>query len=243
MSSGMLPVVILAGGLATRLQPLTQTIPKALIDVNGKPFIVHQLRLLRTNGVERVIVCAGYLGEMIQEYIGTGERFGLRVEFAFDGPQLLGTAGCIKKALPALGHAFFALYGDSYLPCEYHAVQTAFQGGGRQALMTVFRNDGCWDRSNVEFVGGQILSYNKQHPAPQMRHIDYGLGVFNQSAFGIIPGDQPYDLETLYQVLLKQGDLAAFEVSQRFYEVGSFAGLEETRQYLAGQAFSQKGIP
>jgi NDP-sugar pyrophosphorylase family protein len=237
----MLPVAILAGGLATRLQPLTQAIPKALIAVNGKPFIVHQLRLLRANGVERVIVCAGHLGEMIQEYIGNGERFGLRVEFVFDGPQLLGTAGCIKKALPALGPAFFALYGDSYLPCEYHAVQTAFEGGGRQALMTVFRNDGRWDRSNVEFVGGQILSYDKRHQAPQMRHIDYGLGVFNQSAFGIVSDDQPYDLETLYQVLLKQGDLAAFEVSQRFYEVGSFAGLEETRQYLAEQSFSRKG--
>jgi MurNAc alpha-1-phosphate uridylyltransferase len=241
MSGEIFPVAILAGGLATRLQPLTQTIPKALVDVHGKPFIAHQLRLLRANGVERVIVCAGYLGEMIQEYLGDGERFGLRVDFAFDGPRLLGTAGAIKQALPALGQRFFVLYGDSYLPCDYHAVQTAFERSGRQALMTVFHNKGRWDTSNVEFGDGRIVSYDKRHQTPQMRHIDYGLGVFNQSAFAIVPDDQPYDLETLYQVLLKRGKLAACEVSQRFYEVGSFAGLEETRHYLVAQPCPRKG--
>src|SRR5919197_4418427 len=241
MSSGMLPVAILAGGLATRLWPLTETIPKALVDVNGEPFIAHQLRLLRTNGIERVIVCAGYLGEMIQGWVGDGARFGLHVAFAFDGPRLLGTAGAIKQAVPALGPAFFVLYGDSYLPCDYRAVQTAFEQSGKRALMTVFRNDGRWDRSNVEFVDGHVVSYDKRHQTPQMHHIDYGLGVFNQSAFAIVPDGQPYDLATLYQDLLKQGELAASEVNRRFYEVGSFAGLEETRRYLATQPSPRKG--
>src|SRR5712691_5353435 len=129
----MFPVVILAGGLATRLRPLTETIPKALIDVNGEPFIAHQLRLLRTNGIERVVVCAGYLGEMIQEYVGIGVRFGLHVAFVFDGPKLLGTAGAIKRALPLLGPEFFVLYGDSYLPCDYHAVQSSFMRANKLA--------------------------------------------------------------------------------------------------------------
>jgi MurNAc alpha-1-phosphate uridylyltransferase len=240
MSTGTLPAAILAGGLATRLWPLTETIPKALVDVNGEPFIAHQLRLLYTNGIERVIICAGYLGEMLQEFVGNGARLGLQVEFSFDGPRLLGTAGAVKKALPLLGEAFFVLYGDSYLPCDYRAIQTEFEKSDRLALMTVFRNDGRWDRSNVEFADGRILAYDKRNQTPRMHYIDYGVGVFNQSAFEVVPDDRPCDLVMLYQYLLEQGQLAACEVGQRFYEVGSLEGLEETRRYFAMQTNSQR---
>ena len=243
MTQSLLPVAILAGGLATRLQPLTTTMPKALVEVNGEPFIAHQLRLLRANGITRVIVCAAYLGEIIQEYLGDGEEFGVQIEFAFDGPRLLGTAGALKQALPLLGEAFFALYGDAYLPCDYRAIQTVFEQSGRLALMTVFPNEGRWDRSNVECIDGCILAYNKQRPTPQMRHIDYGLGVFHRAAFAAVPEAQFYDLATLYQELLAQGALAAYEVEQRFYEIGSFAGLQETRQYLAKQSNSSRSAP
>jgi len=243
MTQRILPVAILAGGLATRLRPLTTTIPKALVEVNGDPFIAHQLRLLRANGITRVVVCAGYLGEMIQEYVGDGEEFGMQVRFAFDSPRLLGTAGALKHALPLLGEAFFVLYGDAYLPCEYGAIQAAFEQSGRLALMTVFPNDGRWDRSNVEFIDGRILAYDKHRPTPQMRHIDYGLGVFHHTAFAALPEDQFYDLATLYQELLARGTLATYEVGQRFYEIGSFAGLEETRQYLAKQSNFPRSAP
>jgi NDP-sugar pyrophosphorylase family protein len=233
MTRGLLPVAILAGGLATRLQPLTTTIPKALIEVNGEPFIAHQLRLLRAHGITHVVICAGHLGDMLQAYEGDGEKFGVQVRFAFDGTRLLGTAGALKQALPLLGEAFFVLYGDAYLPCDYGAIQTAFEHSGRLALMTVFANAGRWDRSNVELSDGRMLAYDKQHPTLQMRHIDYGLGVFRRTAFAAVPETQCYDLATLYQELLARGALAAYEVGQRFYEIGSFAGLEETRQYLA----------
>jgi NDP-sugar pyrophosphorylase family protein len=229
--------------LATRLRPLTTAIPKALIEVNGEPFIAHQLRLLRVSGITRVVICAGYLGEMIQKYVGNGEEFGVQVHFAFDGPRLLGTAGALRQALPLLGEAFFVLYGDAYLPCDYGAIQTAFVQSGRLALMTVFLNDGRWDRSNVECIDGRILTYDKHRPTPQMRHIDYGLGVFHCTALAAVPEAQFYDLATLYQELLAQGTLAAYEVEQRFYEIGSFAGLEETRQYLAKQSNSQRSAP
>jgi N-acetyl-alpha-D-muramate 1-phosphate uridylyltransferase len=233
MTQGTLPIAILAGGLATRLRPLTETIPKALVDVHGEPFIAHQLRLLRANGIAQVVVCAGYLGEMIQAWVGSGENFGLHVQFSFDGSRLLGTAGAIKKALPLLDNAFFVLYGDSYLPCDYRGLQSAFEQSNGLALMTVFRNNRRWDRSNVEFRDGRIMAYDKYQPTPQMRHIDYGLGVIWRTAFAGVPDDQPYDLATLYQDLLQQDKLGACEVEQRFYEIGSFAGLEETRQYLA----------
>ena len=229
------PLAILAGGLAKRLRPLTDGMPKALVDVDGEPFIAHQLRLLADRGIERVVICVGYLGEMIQTAVGNGERFGLQVEFSFDGPKLLGTAGALKKALPLLRDSFFVLYGDSYLPCDYQNIQEVFEESGRMALMTIFPNHGLWDRSNVEFVDGEILVYDKNHQTAAMRHIDYGLGAFQQKAFATIPSNQPYDLARLYRDLLKQKELAAYEVRERFYEIGSPAGLEEMRRHMAEQ--------
>ena len=228
-----LPVAILAGGMATRLKPITENTPKALLDINGEPFIFHQLRLLRSNGIVRVVICAGYLGEMIQDFVGDGSRFDIQVEYSFDGNRLLGTGGAVKKALPLLDKSFFVLYGDSYLLCNYKSVAAAFKASGKKGLMTVFHNDGAWDKSNVEFSAGRIVAYEKQHVSTRMRHIDYGLGVFQKEAFATVPEDVPYDLVDLYQFLLKKGELAAFEVKQRFYEIGSIAGLEELKRHLA----------
>ncbi len=189
MSTTILPVVILAGGLATRLRPLTETIPKALVEVNGEPFVAHQLRLLSAKGIERVVMCTGYLGEMLQDYVGDGSQFGLQVEYSADGERLLGTGGAVHKALPLLGESFFVLYGDSYLPCDYREAQIAFKYSGKLALMTVFRNEGQWDSSYVEFADGQILTYDKQQRTTRMHHIDYGLGLFHRSAFSEIYED------------------------------------------------------
>jgi N-acetyl-alpha-D-muramate 1-phosphate uridylyltransferase len=236
----LLPVAILAGGLATRLRPLTEKIPKALIPIAGEPFIAHQLRLLRSQGAQRIVVCAGFLGERIQEAVGRGERFGVQVEYSFDGTPLLGTGGSLKKALPLLGRAFFVLYGDSYLPCDYQAVQQAFENCGKLALMTVFHNRGVWDASNVDFRGGKILAYDKKKKLPGLEHIDYGLGVFREIAFDRVPEGEPYDLARLYQSLLQQGALGAFEVERRFYEIGSWAGLEEIRRLAADQKWGEE---
>jgi len=228
----MPPVAILAGGLATRLRPLTETIPKSLVEINGEPFIWHQLRLLRDNGIESVVLCIGYLGEMVRESVGNGAAFGLRVEYSFDGPVLLGTAGALKRAIPLLGDSFFVLYGDSYLPCDWKAVGCAFAESGKSGLMTVCLNNNQWDTSNVEFEGGRIVAYNKKLRTPRMRHIDYGLGVLRAAAFTRVPDGEPADLAALYQQLLGEGELAAFEIPGRFYEVGSFDGIQELAQYL-----------
>lgn len=231
-----LPIAILAGGLATRLRPLTREIPKSLVEVQGEPFICHQLRLLASRDLRRAVILAGYRGEMIQEAVGGGERFGLQVEYSFDGPRLLGTAGAVRKALPLLGDSFFVLYGDSYLPCDYRELQKVFEERGRLALMTVFRNEGRWDRSNIELQDGEIRVYDKKAQTPGMRHIDYGLGVFRAQAFDKLSADRPYDLTALYQDLLARGELSAFEAQERFYEIGSFEGIEELRRHLGERA-------
>jgi NDP-sugar pyrophosphorylase family protein len=232
--SEMLPVVILAGGLARRLWPLTARIPKALVDVAGEPFLAHQLRLLRSHGIAEVVICAGHLGDRIAQFAGDGSAWGLRVQYSSDGDRLLGTAGAICKALPLLGEAFFVIYGDSYLPCDYAAAQKAFQSSGKLALMTVCENRDRWDASNVEFADGRILAYSKTCKTAAMRHIDYGLGVIRREAFDEAPPASPYDLAELYRQLLDRGELAALDVRQRFYEIGSFQGLEEMRRLLGG---------
>lgn len=234
MSSTRLPVAILAGGLGTRLQPLYGDIPKALVDVQGRPFIVHQLRWLRDNGVRQVVVCAGYLGELIQQALGGGEAHGLCIRYSFDREPLLGTGGALKRAAPLLGSRFFVLYGDAYLQCDLEAVQQAFEASGRLGLMTVYQNADRWDASNVELRDGEIVAYDKQQRTNRMRHIDYGLGALDERALDCVPAGEPYGLERVYQHLLSKGQLAAFEAKERFYEIGSPAGLKETRAYFSG---------
>jgi N-acetyl-alpha-D-muramate 1-phosphate uridylyltransferase len=229
----MLPIAILAGGLATRLRPVTETVPKALLEINGEPFLGHQLRLLARGGLERAVLCVGHLGDQIREYACDGRRFGLEIAYSFDGPQLLGTAGAIRRALPLLGDAFFVLYGDSYLPCNYRAAERVFLDSGKPGLMTVFRNDGRWDTSNVEFSEGRILAYDKTDRTSRMRYIDYGLGLFQKAAFEALQEGQARDLAAVYQDLLGRGELAAYEMRERFYEIGSLAGIRELSEFLA----------
>ena len=228
----MLPVAILCGGLATRLRPATETIPKALIPINGEPFIAQQLRLLSSAGVDRVVMCVGYLGEMIQEFAGDGRRFGLHVTYSPDGPNPRGTAGAVRNALPMLGEQFLVLYGDSYLPCDYRAVERAFLGSGQPGLMTVFRNRNQWEISNVEFAGGQIARYDKRTPTAAMEYVDYGLSAFHASAFSAA-GDQAADLTAVFQELIREHALAGVEVKERFYEGGSWEGIRELQAYLS----------
>ncbi|MCC7178090.1 MAG: nucleotidyltransferase family protein [Acidobacteria bacterium] len=231
-----LPVAILAGGLATRLRPLTETIPKSLAEVAGRPFAVHQVELLAAQGITDVVWLVGYRAGQLEATLGDGGAWGMRFTYVHDGPVLLGTGGAIRRALGHLGDAFFVMYGDSYLECDFAAVEEAFRRSGRAGLMTVYRNEGRFDASNVEFADGRIVRYDKKVRTPGMHHIDWGLGVLRASAFQGYPAGEALDLARVYQDLLAAGDLAGFEVTRRFYEIGSPEGLAETDAYLRGRA-------
>jgi NDP-sugar pyrophosphorylase family protein len=231
-----LPVAILAGGLATRLKPITEKIPKLLVEVAGEPFFTHQIRLLKKSGLRRLVLCVGYLGERIVERYGDGSSLDVSIEYSFDGPTLLGTGGALVKALPKLGDAFYVLYGDSYLPIDYLAVGRAFLESGKLGMMTVYENSERFDSSNVWFEGGAIRAYDKKNKIPAMRHIDYGLGAFKRSAFDGFPRDRVVDLSDVQKALLGRKELAGFEITQRFYEVGSHAGLQELDKLLKNSA-------
>lgn len=228
------PLALLAGGLAKRLRPITETIPKAMVEVAGEPFIAHQLRLLKREGISHVVICAGYLGEQIQDFVKDGARFGLTVEYSFDGDELLGTGGALKKAFPRLDEYFWVMYGDTYLDISFPPILGYFNNQNASGLMTVLKNKNQWDKSNVLLENYRIVNYNKAAPTPAMHHIDYGLGLLKKSAFSPWKDQRVFDLADVYQGLVEAGDLLGFEVDRRFYEIGTSEGLEQTTAYLKG---------
>lgn len=229
---------ILAGGLATRLRPLTTEIPKALIPVCGRPFIDYQLALLEGMGFSDVVVCTGFKGDMIEDHVrDLGPR--IRVRFSHDGEVLLGTGGALKKALPQLGERFLVIYGDSYLKGDYLEILRYFDehartGGQPLGLMTVFKNSGQYDTSNVLFREGVIEDYNKRTPSPEMDYIDWGLGILHRSAFDRFADEAVFDLAAVYESLAAQRRLLGYEVRQRFFEIGSMKGIADLEAHLKG---------
>lgn len=231
--------VILAGGLGTRLRPRTESIPKTMLVVAGRPFADWQLSWLAGQGIQRVVYCIGHLGELIQEFVGDGSRWGLSVSYVRDPVPLRGTAGAVRLALDqrALDPAFFVLYGDSYLSVDLSDVARKFDRCGLPAIMTVFRNDGQWDRSNVILDRDFVALYDK-HPDPDsakgMNHIDYGLLVLTSETIrDLVPSGQVADLAPLLTSLSRGRRLAAYEVSDRFYEIGSEEGIADLERVLA----------
>jgi NDP-sugar pyrophosphorylase family protein len=225
-------LALLAGGLATRLRPQTLKVPKALIPVAGEPFIAHQLRLLRRERVPRVVLCVGYLGEQIEAFVGDGSQFGIAVDYCYDGKKFLGTGGALRNALPHLGSEFLVMYGDSWLDTAFAPIVAAFYNSGRQALMTVFRNEGRWDVSNVWYQNGVIQCYDKVERIPQMQHIDWGMSVVQAQLLARQPANTAFDLAQIFAELSRRGQLAGYEVTTRFYEIGSPTGVRETDELL-----------
>jgi N-acetyl-alpha-D-muramate 1-phosphate uridylyltransferase len=241
-SNYMPGIALLAGGMATRLRPITTTVPKSMVPVADRPFIAHQIEGLVSQGITEIVICSGYLGEQIQEFLGDGSRFGCRVQYSFDGAKLLGTGGALRKALPLLGEQFVIMYGDSYLKAPIRPIWNEFCRSGKPALMTVFRNEDKWDKSNIEFRNGSIVNYDKVTPTATMEHIDYGLGCMRAEVLEAWPAEATFDLASVYQHLVEQQQLAGYEVRDRFYEIGSPAGLAETDALLR-QVSEAKATP
>jgi len=209
------------------------------VDINGNPFIYHQLKLLKKNGISKVLICAGHYGDQLEAYLKDGKEFGVLIEYSFDGEKLLGTAGAIRNAWQKIDDEFMLINGDSYLDIDYPAVYAAFKESGKMSLMTVIKNNNEWDKSNVEFSNGMVKRYDKKVQSRDMIYIDYGLIIMKRACFvethcnaSLHDGNYPIDMSVIYQDLISKGEMAGYEVKKRFYEIGSFKGLEETRALL-----------
>jgi NDP-sugar pyrophosphorylase family protein len=230
----MLPIAILAGGLATRLGSVTQDLPKCLIEINGRPFIDWQIDQLRSSGYREMVFCLSHKAKIIQDYLGDGSSFGIKINYSLDGRIQLGTGGAIKKALPLLGPKFAVIYGDSYLPINFQEIDKEFQDSGAPAMMTVYKNSGRYDSSNVCLKNGEIVHYKKGLVNSESEHIDYGLSYFNREVFLNPSLGNVFDLSDILSSLIILRSLACYEVRNRFYEVGSHLGISELSKYLGG---------
>jgi NDP-sugar pyrophosphorylase family protein len=234
--------VVLAGGLGTRLRPITEAVPKALVPVAGRPFLDRQLEWLAGHGVTEVVLSLGAMGELVERHVGDGSRYGVPVRCIHEGSELRGTGGALRLALDhgALHEDFLVTYGDSFLLVDFGEIGREFVTGGRPALMTVFKNDGRWDRSNVVFDAacGTVVLYDKEYtlrPASDFRYIDYGLSAFRRDTLArAVPAGVRKDLAAVFHDLSLAGELAGLEVFQRFYEIGSPQGLAELERHLGG---------
>ena len=227
------PVCILAGGLGTRLGEHVRTVPKPLVEVGGEPFLVHQLRLLAGCGATAVVLCVGYLGEQIERVIGA-ERFGVRIAYSYDAPELDGTLGAVRRAGALLGERFLVLYGDTYLRLDYADVASRWARSGLPAAMTVLRNEDRWDTSNAEYEADRVVAYHKAAPTPAMRWIDYGLGGLTAPVLDAA-GPAESELASLYSELARRGALFGYEATERFYEIGTPAALAEADAFFAAR--------
>ena len=225
-------VAILAGGLATRLRPVTETIPKAMVPIGGRPFLEYQIDFLKKNGVTDLVLCVGYLSEKIEEYFGNGHTFGVNIQYVHDGEKLLGTAGALKRAESRLQEHFFVMYGDSYLFLNFQDAYAHFTQSNKLALMVVYKNNNLYDLSNVAIANGLVCRYDKKNSNGDLNYIDYGALILKKTVLEIIPDNQFYPLENIIQDLIQRKEVSAFEVTQRFYEIGSHKGIDEFKQYI-----------
>ena len=225
---------ILAGGLGTRLRPRTDKVPKAMVEVAGRPFIDYQVELLARNGVDDLVLCVGYLGELVEDHLGDGKGRGVKIRYSRDGPELLGPAGALKRAVGLLGEMFFVTYGDAYLRAPYAAVMEKLASSGDLGLMTVFRNEGRYGPSDVDVEAGRVVRYEKTHRPGEMAWVNFGLSALRKEALAIIPPGSPYGEVEFYGAMIGRGKLGAFEVSERFFEIGTPASLAEFEGFITG---------
>ena len=225
-------IVILCGGKATRLYPLTKKIPKSMIRFEGKPFLEQQLDLLKKNRIFDIVLCVGYKAEQIKKYFGDGKNFGVEIKYSSDKKKLLGTGGALKKAENLLEDSFLVMWGDSYLPFNFQKAIKFFKKSNKPGMMIVFKNLNKYEPSNVEVKNNLVKSYSKKRKTKKMKYIDYGISIYRKEVLKHLPKNQICDLTKLQQALIKKRQLLAYPAEKRFYQIGSPDGLEELKNYI-----------
>ncbi|MCM8795316.1 MAG: HAD-IIIA family hydrolase [Candidatus Omnitrophica bacterium] len=237
-------VVVLMGGRGTRLGDSHLDTPKSMVDIYGRPFFWYQLQLMKYYGLRNFIFCVGYKAELIKSFFKDGCRFGVNIRYSFDGKELLGTGGALKKAEPFLEKDFMVIYADSYMDVDYREIVSVYyevkKEQGKKALLTIFKNKNRYDKSNVIFKNNRLLKYDKINTSEEMEYIDYGISILDKGVLAGIPRNKYFDLSNLYSILVKDGLMAGYEVRNRFYEIGRPSSLKEFKKFIYQRAFVKK---
>jgi len=225
-------IVVMAGGLATRMRPLTEEVPKSMLPVGGIPFVGHQLQLFKRGGITEVLLCVGHLRDKIQEYVGDGSRWGLKVSYSWEEGELQGTAGALRDAGTLLADSFLMTWGDSFVRADYPFVMNSHLSSGLLCSVVVFRNENKYDRSNISFDNGKILKYEKGGGSQDLLFVDAGLSVYDRKFIAEIPSGK-ISMDTIWKKLASENALGGIEVENRFYEIGSMKGLEDFARFVS----------
>jgi NDP-sugar pyrophosphorylase family protein len=225
-------IVILCGGLGTRLSHLTKYTPKSMIQIEGKPFLEYQIENLKKQSIKDIVLCVGHLSEKIEEYFGKGEKFEVNIKYSYEKEKLFGPIGALKNTEPLLEETFFIMYGDSYLSVDLHKVQNYFMQHDKPALMVVYKNQDKYDRSNLIVQDNMVIGYGEKERTRDMIYIDYGTSILRKKILEILPKDTPISTEQFFSDLVKKRELMAFEAEERFYHIGDLESLEEFRSYI-----------
>lgn len=225
-------IVILAGGLAISLRPLTERVPKSMICIHDRPFLEYQIELLKKNNLTDILLCIGYLGSRIEDYFGDGSSWGVRLSYSEEKERLLGTGGALKKAESLLENEFFVMYGDSYLLLNYQEIAHYFHNFNKGGLMVVYKNYNQFDKSNLIVKNGLVKLYSKKEVNPEMVYIDEGVSILKKEILHSFPSEEPFPLDEIFQRLIQEKELLAFQTKQRFYEIGSPEGLDDFKELI-----------
>jgi mannose-1-phosphate guanylyltransferase len=226
-------VVILAGGLGTRMLPLTESTPKPMLPVAGRPFLQHQLELVSHHGLRRVLLLVGHLGEQIRDHFGDGQRFGCEIQYSFERTPL-GTGGALKLAESQLENEFIVLNGDTYLDLSYAQLSHRFLAEGREALIAAYCGRAGEPQVPADTVArnlgvdssGNVWAYRKKEPVG-LTHVDAGVIALRKSVLTRIPVGASCSLEErIYPQLIREGQMRAWITQEPFIDMGTSEGLQ-----------------
>jgi NDP-sugar pyrophosphorylase family protein len=222
-------MVILCGGLATRLRDLAKDIPKSMIPIGGKPFLEHQIENLKKHSIKDLILCVGHLSKQIEEYFGDGNKFGVNIQYSNDGDTPLGPIGAVKNAEPLLEDTFFIMYGDSYLSVDFQKAYSFFNQNDKLGLMVVYKNNNRYDKSNIVTKDNMVVSYGENDAT----YIDYGTSILRKKTLEFIPKNTFFTTGDLFTKLIEKKELLSYEAKERFYHIGNPEALEEFKSYIS----------
>ncbi|KYK22480.1 hypothetical protein AYK24_02070 [Thermoplasmatales archaeon SG8-52-4] len=225
-------MVILCGGLATRLGKYSKNTPKSMIDIEGKPFLEYQIEILKKHSIKDILLCVGHLSDEIRRYFGNGSKFDVNIKYSYDGYKLLGPIGAVKNAEPLLENIFFIMYGDSYIKVDFQKVYSKFIKHNKLGLMTVFKNYDKYDKSNIAVENDLVVDYKKSNRTKEIVYIDYGMSVLRKESLDYVPKDEFFSTDKFFSNLINIRQLLAFEVKNRFYHIGNPDSLEEFRSFI-----------
>jgi histidinol-phosphate phosphatase family protein len=225
--------VILAGGRGSRLGPFTETRPKPMVEVHGRPFLEYLVEMLREQGFSEVLLLLGYLPHVVQDHFGDGGRFGVRITYSVTAPEDL-TTRRLLVAREQLDSVFLLMYCDNYWPMQFDRLWEQYVSSGAPALTTVYSNKDRYSRDSVKVgADGFMEIFDRSRTTPGLQGVEISYAILRRDLLDRLTDPDLLIEEALYPQLTREKKLAAHVTDHRYYSVGSPERLPLTNAFLA----------